>query len=393
MRFKQIIPIVLVFGLLFQSVLQKLVPLLRYYDEVIAIVIAICGMILLCKKEKVDRLILVMGLSILLFTVAGTLSSIILNYQSFDITLGGLFLSIKWWLLFVGVYSLTDTYMVEDIVSLPIICSLLFLLLVWQGLSIVYGLGEYSFKAWYVCANAVFMIGLLFFRWKNTKIEYVLLLLALLLAVSTGRAKGYGVVALAVLLLFWVLFKQKKVMAKDIIILGIALLIVAWRKIYYYYYLGWKWDYTRAYLLKKSIDIANDHFPLGTGWSTYGSYLSVENYSPTYWLYDMGYHREVGFTHRLFLNDNYIASVIGETGYLGLAALIAFCITLFIAIQRLYAISINLYAAGLVVFFYLLVTFVEESGLQQPALMSLAIMLGAVLGVGSRKKHTCADEA
>jgi hypothetical protein len=78
---------------------------------------------------------------------------------------------------------------------------------------------------------------------------------------------------------------------------------------------------------------------------------------------------------------------------LGLAALIAFCITLFIAIQRLYAISINLYAAGLVVFFYLLVTFVEESGLQQPALMSLAIMLGAVLGVGSRKKHTCADEA
>lgn len=63
---------------------------------------------------------------------------------------------------------------------------------------------------------------------------------------------------------------------------------------------------------------ANDHFPFGSGFATYGSAEAAKHYSPLY--YDYGFHKIWGMTpdaNGTFLNDTYWASIIGQFGYIG----------------------------------------------------------------------------
>ncbi len=67
---------------------------------------------------------------------------------------------------------------------------------------------------------------------------------------------------------------------------------------------------------------ANEYFPLGSGFATYGSEQAARVYSPLYYEYGFdklwGLSPEEGF----FLNDNYWPTVIGQFGWIGAAVMI-----------------------------------------------------------------------
>ncbi len=73
----------------------------------------------------------------------------------------------------------------------------------------------------------------------------------------------------------------------------------------------------RMVFLSESINIADDYAPLGSGFATYGGQQAKINYSLLYTEYDLnrvyGLSEEIG----MFLNDNYLALIIGQTGYGG----------------------------------------------------------------------------
>jgi O-antigen ligase len=74
----------------------------------------------------------------------------------------------------------------------------------------------------------------------------------------------------------------------------------------------------RTALYGGSLLLARDHFPLGSGVGTYGSYGSVTSYSPIY--YQFGFNLIYGMSpaYPNFIQDTFWPQILGETGVVGL---------------------------------------------------------------------------
>lgn len=68
---------------------------------------------------------------------------------------------------------------------------------------------------------------------------------------------------------------------------AVCLIIVAWKKIYYYYFIGASL-FARSVMMQTGVKIANYYFPFGTEWGTFGSYYSEKYYSPVFRIYGLG---------------------------------------------------------------------------------------------------------
>lgn len=82
---------------------------------------------------------------------------------------------------------------------------------------------------------------------------------------------------------------------------------------------------------------ANDHFPFGSGFATYGSAEASKNYSPLYFEY--GFNKVWGMSpdFRAFLTDTYWASVIGQFGWIGtIIVLTVYVATFFLFTNKKY---------------------------------------------------------
>lgn len=112
------------------------------------------------------------------------------------------------------------------------------------------------------------------------------------------------------------LFSKRAIIKKrHIVLLASALIVISTFQIRTYF-LDIK--HPRIVLLATSYVIAENYFPLGTGFATYGSEQARANYSPLYKKY--GFQNIYGLSKRndMFLNDNYIASIAAQTGFFGI---------------------------------------------------------------------------
>lgn len=94
---------------------------------------------------------------------------------------------------------------------------------------------------------------------------------------------------------------------------------------------------SRARALKASIQIANDYFPTGSGFASFGTTMSGRYYSKAYEVY--GLSERWGFTeeHYGYVSDGGWATIIGQFGYIG--TIIFLCMILFFILSirdRLY---------------------------------------------------------
>ena len=74
----------------------------------------------------------------------------------------------------------------------------------------------------------------------------------------------------------------------------------------------------RARLIYYGLETAKRFFPLGSGFATYGSEMAARYYSPLYVSYGFDSLDGLASWSSLYLNDNYMATILGETGFIGL---------------------------------------------------------------------------
>jgi hypothetical protein len=90
----------------------------------------------------------------------------------------------------------------------------------------------------------------------------------------------------------------------------------------------------RIQFLSTSNLIANEYKPFGSGFATFGGEQAKQFYSPLYVKYGFfhiyGMDEEKGF----FLNDNYIAMILAQTGYVGLFIFLLILCILFSDINK-----------------------------------------------------------
>ena len=84
----------------------------------------------------------------------------------------------------------------------------------------------------------------------------------------------------------------------------------------------------RAALYSTSVAIARDNFPFGAGLGRYGSGVSRDPYSPIYEKYGLDKIDGLSPTNSSFASDTFWPRILGETGLIGLVALIVFTLVL-----------------------------------------------------------------
>lgn len=375
--------------LVFQNILQVYLKFFKYFDELLAILVIPTGIIKLISpqntyKIKKDNLIIVLCLVCLFFS--GIISNIIYKYQDVKIYLSDVILVFK----FFGVYLFTNWIWKDKLtnkdkvvirINLKIIIRILFILTI----------ANYIFKLWpsqkrfgimanslfytqptALAAVCVFLIALLYFlSYEQPKKE---LLMVSLIMISTLRLKSIGTVTMILVIVLFVFKTKEKITITKLFFLGILLIIVGLDQINYYFI-----DFNesaRNQLLIKSIQIAKDYFPLGTGFATFGSYMSGVSYSLIYSKYGLNHIHGLIEGNTSFISDTFWPMILGQFGVVGLVSYLAVLVLLFKKIQLSFR-KDNLfeYVSKLICFFYLLISSTSEAAFVHTFAISLAIVL------------------
>lgn len=383
-----ILSFILLMLLVLNAPLMNTFDWFTYFDETLTLISFIIVIILTFKNKrsyKMDKYDKSRFIAIVVYFVITSLSSIIYKYQTFNISFKGMLLGVKWFILFFSSkYIYLNKKDVREgqnglylaIILFGVIENYYFI----TNIRYLFYSGYYTNiePAWYLTSLSAMMISLLFISWNDKKIDYICLFLMCENLLFSTRAKGYGTLGLVIILFIWIIKLKKEIKPIHLLLIGLIVLTLGWDKFYYYYIYGASRQYARPLLLANGIKILMDYFPFGTGWGTYGSYYSADPYSPIYHLYGMGNHIQLGEKTRLFLYDNYLASLFGESGLIG-----SLCIFLFIGISYFnfkngFKLDKRLSAAGYLLLGYLCIAIIEETAFQNPAIMGLAIAMGVV---------------
>lgn len=376
-----LLTIVFVVILTFQSLISTRISIFQYFDEILSLGVFILGILLrIYNGSKINRFDLTFMILIFAYELAGWISYALQLYQNFFVTLMGGYLQIKFFILIIGMKWLLRCSWFRNRFyrSLHIACVIsLWLLFLIDSVSLI-RTGGNLLGNWDICGKVVFLMSGILMTNKKTKIEYVTFALGIILLLLTSSAKAYGAIALLCLLDIWVIKLKKKAGLKELCVFGLIIICVAWKKIYYYYIHGMG-SYARSVLTLKGLEIAKDYFPFGTGWSTFASYGAEKNYSPLYFIYGISNHQELGILYKKYLTDVYWPSVIAESGFLGFICIVLLLILILYSLQKLYAVNLNKYCAGLFSLGYMIITTFEESGFMQPVLLYIGIIIGMLL--------------
>lgn len=133
------------------------------------------------------------------------------------------------------------------------------------------------------------------------------------LSVLIMTMKGMALIIVAVYLGLN-FFHMRKIRAWHIAVIGCMLLVVLRFQVSAYLL-----DETapRAILIRYGIQTANNYFPLGAGFGTYGSDIAGRHYSKLYTMYGFPARASLRYGEQTALNDAYFAMLLGQFGWGG----------------------------------------------------------------------------
>lgn len=183
--------------------------------------------------------------------------------------------------------------------------------------------GHPGLYSWYMAY--AFSISCAFLLKKNKYIYATLMIIFSIGVVLSLRRKSIFSL-IVVFTLFIILFLEKR-NRKTILLLGSCVLVIVpalfIEQIQYIvnkgvaHYISGEYYSPRNLLYVAAIHLANEYFPLGTGFGTYGSWMSRIHYSDLY--YTLNFHENYGMTpnNGKYLTDTYWPMIIGELGWIG----------------------------------------------------------------------------
>lgn len=363
--------------LIFQNIIENYITISKYFDEIFSAIVFTCGIILwlYCGKGRINKVNLIWISGLALYNILGWMSSFEAGYTNIKVAIFSFFLANKFFISMIGIALLFIYSNLFDIIVCitNIIRPTLIAVGAWQILAHIIS-GIYEFNILELCAKTVFLISLIIMSWRGRR-DYIYIVLGCLMLLSTQKGKAYGAVFIILAVLIWVIELHKKIGCLELISGGIAVIFVAWNKVYLNYVIGVQKNFPRAVLMKYGALIANRSFPLGTGWGTFGSYYAAECYSPIYLLLGWNDRKYVS----TYFKDSYWPMVFCENGWIGFVGLIIALVALFCVIQKEYDVNRKYYASAIVAFAYLMVTTLESTSFANPSVIILAVIFGIIL--------------
>lgn len=149
-------------------------------------------------------------------------------------------------------------------------------------------------------------------------------LIIMIIWCATLRSRSIGFAVLFAVLAYYLLLKNKKQKSKikfwHLGLAGAILLFVAKDKIFFYF---GNTETARYNLIKYGLVTLKRFFPIGSGFSTYGSDMAFKNYSKLYREYDFNSVFGLAEDDGKFSNDGIWGEIFGQFGFVGTIIFIA----------------------------------------------------------------------
>lgn len=385
---KNLIVIIFFYLFIFQNLLQNFFTPFKYIDEFLILISLFCMIDNVMKnkyKIRISKTNKNISICLMIIIIIGLISNIIFKYQPVTAVIGDLIIFIKFFAaLYLGEYLKENDILEEKvilkhskiIISLFTILSIANYALNLFPADIRFGIMSnklfYSHTT-YLASNAVILLAIIIKYYK--KIFNIWGILSMLLLISTLRFKAIGCL-IVFLLVYYIAKKNKKIISfKYLIVIAMLLFAISFNQISYYFLKND--DFARSALTTKSIQIANDYFPFGTGFGTYASHMTTIYYSPIYYKYDLSEIYGIQEWNTNFINDVFWPMILGQFGYFGF---ILYIICLFNIFKKIKAAfeedNIYRYISLLCVFLYLIISSTSESSFVHPMSILAAIFIG-----------------
>lgn len=332
----------------------------------------------------------------IVYAVSGLIGYSHYHYQSLSNTLISIFDTMRFWLLIFFFYKLFKGFNIEkyashivthvEVISVfmtaAVIADMIFH--IWPRQVHRFGLG--SIQIFYqhptnLAVHCLFLLCMLCLLTRFYKRTFFFMPLMLFNLFMTLRLRILGLVAVFIMMvIFFVLFDWKLTWVNGTAMAGGAFLIGGKRFIRYYTspealtmargqfaYNGWK--------------IAVAEFPFGAGNGTFGSRVAQRFYSPLYYKYNM--YRTAGMDPiwPAYACDTFWPMIMGETGFLGLAAYLVMVGWLFLKVQRLRARSVWIYLAAMTAVAYEMLETTGALAFSDVTAVSIAFVFGLIFGM------------
>ena len=339
-------------AMIFQDLIQVNVPFFSYMDEGLAMITTIYALILLLNKKKAIKITkyeLIALIFFLLYLFLGFVSNATHNIIGFKHGILSMIMTAKGYMLYFSCRVIFQYYDVKASIlkniSKVLEISLYILALIGivniplnfledQGMR--FGLHTVSIGFSHPTELAFFAIIsmttiLLYYNYTNkTKGELSVIIASSLLVLFTGRSKAIAFICVYIIL-FYFMKLIKKFKLKYFILLIPIMVYIALPRIISEIFNG-----ARGYLYTAGYKIAKDYFPLGTGFGTFGSYMSREFYSPLYYEYGLSSVWGLSPSMPSYIADTYWAMIMGETGFIGVVLLILVLYFIFVQFLKGY---------------------------------------------------------
>ena len=383
--------IILLYLLVLQNPLQNYIKGFQYIDEILALMFFPIAIIYIVKnngKIRIGKKDIAIVLCLFIIIAIGLISNIIYGYQSVIYVLSDLLVFVKFFLVYYSVQTIFKGRLKEYSklisVHIKIITSILFILTIlnyifdiWPPESYRYGIGVnqicFTHPTMLAAVTVALMCNLIFFRYEKEKFYIITLIMQILLIASTLRMKAIAFIAVSILLMIYVLKFNKKIKVLNVLLVGGICILISYNQIVYYFTDD---SFARTALLETSFEIANDYFPLGTGFGTYGSYFSGINYSPIYEMYGINNIWGLSKNNPAFISDTFWPMIIGQFGYISTILYLICIILIFSKIQDIYSKENKyMYVAKILCLVYLCISSTSESAFVNPLAILLAVVL------------------
>lgn len=387
-----ILYIILMYTLILQPFLQSKITVFKYLDELLAFIafIAIIVKIVLVKgKIKISKLNIAICVSLISIFIIGVLANLIYGYQ----TLKYVFFDVIVFYKFYIIYFFFELFYKNKINqnknqniiynNAKLITIILFILTILNYIFDIFpGEERYGIKSnslffghpTGLAATCVFVMANILIYGKEQKRKMIYFLTLIIMLMSTMRFKAIAFATIAILLYIYIIKFNKKLQIYKIFLVGIICLLVSFNQFSFYFLEGK--ETARGALLDTSFKIANEYFPIGTGFGTFGSYFSGENYSPLYEKYNINNVWGLGEDSPGFVSDSFWPMILGQFGYLGALLYIICIILMYSKIEKDYMINgKEKYTGKILVLLYLLISSTAESAFVNPLAIPLAIIL------------------
>lgn len=381
-------------GVLWSWLQYSVISAFKYWDEVYALS-CIPMLILSYKKSFFSKEDIRLTVYLCLFSIAGIVGNIITKCATLQAAISDLFLNIKF---FMALFATTYLFRKQDIrkynnrikihirfLTIVFICLFLIdrLIHIFPVYEVRFGImsEQLIFVHPTFCAAAMFYLILLNITFCGIKnlLDKISLLFLCIIVVMTLRFKAIATVLFFVALYFFIHYKILRNFRWAIIALTVtAVMIIAYDQVAFYFS-GYGLDhFARGALLTTGIKIMRDYFPFGTGFATFGSYMSGVYYSPIYAEYGISTIGGIAKHDINAITDQYWPMIMGQTGVIGLSFMILCWGEMYKKIRRFRKRNNDFYIVGLSCFVYIILSSTSESAVCNPACFPFAILLGIV---------------